>query len=118
MSEKPLPVEDIAREVAYQWWGMSVGLKRFDDAWLWQGLSEYSSVLYRESQQSSPEFHGTLQEVMELALAFEQDSSITKAPSQLNDQSPAYRSVVFYKGAYVYHMLRATIGDEKLLAER
>ena len=113
VSEKPIRVEDITREVAYQWWGLSVGLKRFDDAWLSQGLSEYSSVLYRESQQSAPEFHGTLAEIMELALAFEQDSSITKAPSQLNDQSPAYRSVVYYKGAYVYHMLRATIGDEK-----
>ncbi len=113
VSEKPLRIEDIAREVAYQWWGLSVGLKRFDDAWLSQGLSQYSSVLYRESQESAAEFHDALAEVMELALAFEQDSSITRAPSQLNDQSPAYRSVVFYKGAYVYHMLRGTIGDEK-----
>jgi len=113
VSDKPLPVDDLAREVAYQWWGQAVGLKNFDDAWLSQGLAEYSSVLYRESQQSSAEFHDTLNEIIELALAFEQESSISRAPSQLNDQSPAYRSVVFYKGAYVYHMLRTTIGDDK-----
>ncbi|HEY3136185.1 MAG TPA: M1 family aminopeptidase [Blastocatellia bacterium] len=112
-SDKPLPVDDLAREVAYQWWGQAVGLKSFDDAWLSQGLAEYSSVLYRESQQSSAEFHETLSEIIQLALAFEQDASISRAPTQLNDQSPAYRSVVFYKGAYVYHMLRTTIGDEK-----
>jgi aminopeptidase N len=113
VSDKPLPVEALAREVAYQWWGQAVGLKTFDDAWLSQGLAEYSSVLYRESRESSAEFHETLSEIIELALAFEQDSSIARAPAQLNDQSPAYRSVVFYKGAYVYHMLRTTIGDDK-----
>jgi aminopeptidase N len=113
ISDKPLPIDGLAREVAYQWWGQAVGLKSFDDAWLSQGLAEYSSVLYRESQQSSAEFHETLSEIIELALAFEQEASISRAPAQLNDQSPAYRSVVFYKGAYVYHMLRTTIGDDK-----
>src|SRR5262245_38078620 len=113
VSDKALPIDDLAREVAYQWWGQAVGLKSFDDAWLSQGLAEYSTVLYRESQQSTAEFHETLSEIIELALAFEQDASIARAPAQLNDQSPAYRSVVFYKGAYVYHMLRATIGEDK-----
>ncbi len=113
VSERELPVNDLAREVAYQWWGQAVGLKSFDDAWLSQGLAQYSAVLYRESQQSQAEFQATLSEVIELALAFEQDASIARAPAQLNDQSPAYRSVVFYKGAYVFHMLRATIGEEK-----
>ncbi|HLG17410.1 MAG TPA: M1 family aminopeptidase [Blastocatellia bacterium] len=113
VSQRPLPVGDLAREVAYQWWGQAVGLRSFDDSFLSQGLAQYSSVLYRESQQSAAEFQGTLAEVIEQALAFEQEASITRAPIQLNDQSPAYRSIVFYKGAYVYHMLRGTIGDEK-----
>ncbi|MEW6127586.1 MAG: M1 family aminopeptidase [Acidobacteriota bacterium] len=112
-SERALPVELLAREVAYQWWGQAVGLKNFDDAWLWHGLGEYSSVLYRESQQSAAEFQSTLAEILESGLSFEQEASIARAPSQLNDQSPAYRSVVFYKGAYVFHMLRSTIGDDK-----
>jgi len=113
VSEKPLPVDQLAREVAYQWWGQAVGLKNFDDAWLSQGLAEYSSLLYRESQQSAAEFRESLSEMIELALAYEQESSIARAPAQLNDQSPAYKSVIFYKGAYVYHMLRGTIGDDK-----
>jgi len=113
VSDKPIPIDELAREIAYQWWGQGVGLKSFDDAWLSQGLSEYSSVLYRESQQSAAEFNETLLEKIQLALAFEQEASISRAPAQLNDQSPAYRSVVFYKGAYVYHMLRTTIGDDK-----
>ena len=113
VADRSVPVEDVAREVAYQWWGQAVGLKRFDDAWVSQGLSEYSYVLYSESQQSPAEFQSVLQAILENALAFEQDAPIARAPAQLNDQSPAYRAVVFYKGAYVFHMLRGTIGDDK-----
>jgi tetratricopeptide (TPR) repeat protein len=112
-SQKELPVTDLAREVAFQWWGQAVGLKRFDDTWLSQGLAQYSAVLYRESQQSPAEFQSTLSEMLELALAFEQEAPIARAPAQINDQSPAFRSIIFYKGAYIYHMLRGTIGDEK-----
>ena len=36
ISDKPLPVDELAREVAYQWWGQAVGLKSFDYAWLSQ----------------------------------------------------------------------------------
>lgn len=112
-SDRAMPVDDLARSAAYQWWGQAVGLKSFDDAWLSQGLAQYSAVLYRESQQSPAEFVSTLAEILELALAFEQDAPIARAPAQLDDQSPAYRSIVFYKGAYVYHMLRGAIGDDK-----
>jgi len=59
---------------------------------------------------------GVLAALLEQALAFESEASISRAPSQLNDQSPAYRSVIFYKGAYVYHMLRSTIGDDKFFS--
>src|SRR5580704_8547682 len=113
VSERDLPVGDLARSIALQWWGQAVGLRRFDDEWVSQGLAEYSSVLYRESQENSGEFQNTLSEILEYGLAFEQDASVGRAPSQLNDQSPAYRSIVFYKGAYVFHMLRTTIGDDK-----
>jgi aminopeptidase N len=113
VNDKPLAVGDLAREVAFQWWGLGAGVRTFDDVWLSQGLAEYSSVLYRESRESAAEFHETLAEVIELALAFEQEASIARAPAQLNDQTPAYRSIIFYKGAYVYHMLRTTMGDQK-----
>ena len=40
--------ERLQRETAYQWWGLTVGLKSFDDAWLSQGLAEYSAYNLRE----------------------------------------------------------------------
>jgi aminopeptidase N len=108
-----VPVADLAREVALQWWGQAVGLKNFDSVWLSQGLAQYSALLYLQSRETDAEFTGRLSEISERALAYESEVSITQAPSQLNDQTPAFRSIVLYKGAYVFHMLRSTLGDEK-----
>jgi hypothetical protein len=46
-------------------------------------------------------------------LMFEQSASILRAPSTLDDTSPQYQSVVFYKGAMVFRMLRETMGNVK-----
>ena len=105
--------ETLSREVAYQWWGQAVGLKSFDDIWLSQGLAEYSALLYKKDNGTELQFQQAVQAEMEKALAFEQSSSIRNAPKQLDDQTAAYRSVVFYKGALVYNMLRQLLGDQK-----
>jgi len=103
--------EKLAREVAYQWWGQAVGLRSFDDTWLSQGLAEFSTLLYQKEELNESQFQQTVQAELEKALAFEQSSSIRNAPKQLDDQTPAYRSVVFHKGALVFNMLRQLMGD-------
>jgi aminopeptidase N len=116
---RPVPEEKIEREIAYQWWGQSVGLKSFDDAWLSQGLAEWSAFAFRESTMSAGALDAAQREQQERALTFEQTASIARAPSALDDQSAAYQSIVFYKGSMVFRMLRETIGREnfdKLLA--
>jgi aminopeptidase N len=112
-ASRPVPEERLEREVAYQWWGQSVGLKSFDDAWISQGLAEWSAFAFRESTMSGAQLDGIQREEQERALVFEQTSSIVRAPSALDDQSAAYQSIVFYKGAMVFRMLRETLGKEK-----
>ena len=117
-SSRPIPEEKIEREIAYQWWGQTVGLKSFDDAWLSQGLAEWSAFAYRESMLSAGGLDAAQREQQERALTFEQTASIARAPSALDDQSAAYQSIVFYKGSMIFRMLRETIGRdnfEKLL---
>lgn len=104
---------DLARDIAVQWWGQAVGLKNFDQVWMSLGLAQYSSVLYQAKDASGATLDAVLSELGESALAYESEASITQAPSQLNDQTPAFRSVVMDKGAYVFHMLRTTLGDDK-----
>jgi aminopeptidase N len=112
-STRPMPEEKLEREVAYQWWGLTVGLKSFDDAWLSQGLGEWSAFAYRESHLSGGALDAAQREQQERALTFEQTASIARAPSALDDQSGAYQSIIFYKGSMVFRMLRETIGKEK-----
>jgi len=112
-SSRPIPEEKLAREVAYQWWGQTVGLKSFDDAWISQGLAEWSAFAYRESTLTAGALDAAQREQQERSLTFEQTASIARAPSALDDQSAAYQSIVFYKGSMVYRMLRETMGKDK-----
>jgi len=110
---RPAQEDRLQREVAYQWWGQTVGLKSFDDAWISQGLAEWSAFALRESTLTGAQLDATQREEQERALTFEQTSSIVRAPGALDDQSAAYQSIVFYKGAMVFRMLRESLGKEK-----
>ncbi len=112
-SSRPMPDEKLAREVAYQWWGQTVGLKSFDDAWISQGLAEWSAFAFRESSLTGGSLEAVEREQQERALTFEQTASIARAPGALDDQSAAYQSIVFHKGAMVFRMLRESMGKEK-----
>ncbi len=112
-SSKPTLEERLQREVAYQWWGQTIGLKSFDDAWISQGLAEWSAFALREDTLTGAQLDSAQREEQERALTFEQTASITRAPSALDDQSAAYQSIVFYKGAMVFRMLRETLGREQ-----
>ncbi|MBA3439399.1 MAG: tetratricopeptide repeat protein [Pyrinomonadaceae bacterium] len=110
---RPEPQERLQREAAYQWWGQTVGLKSFDDAWLSQGLAEWSAFSLREATLTGGALEATRRDLLERALLFEQSASVARAPGTLDDQSAAFQAVVFYKGAMVFRMLRETLGPEK-----
>ena len=105
--------ERLQREAALQWWGLSVGLKSFDDAWLSQGLAEFSAFSLRASTASGAQLDNLRRELLEKALTFEQTASLVRAPSTLDDQSTAYKYIVYAKGAFVYKLLRDTLGEQK-----
>ncbi|MCY3759514.1 MAG: M1 family aminopeptidase [Acidobacteria bacterium] len=102
----------LAKEIAYQWWGSLITPRTERDLWLKEGFSAYSALLYQESVSSRAEFAEQLKEVAVAALLYEGESSILNA-NLLDLYSPEYNSVLKNKGAYVLHMLRSVIGDEK-----
>ncbi len=110
---RPVTSERLERETAYQWWGQTVGLKSFDDAWLSQGLAEFSAYQLRESKLSGAQLDELRRETLEKALTFEQSASLARAPATLDDQSTAYQYVMYAKGAMVYRLLRDTLGEQK-----
>ena len=113
--EQPRAVteERLQREAAYQWWGLTVGLKSFDDVWLSQGLAEYSAFALRENSLQGARLDALRRELLEKALTFEQTASLVRAPANLDDQSTAYQYIMYGKGALVYRLLRETLGQAK-----
>ncbi|MBX3295926.1 MAG: tetratricopeptide repeat protein [Acidobacteria bacterium] len=105
--------ERLQREAAYQWWGLTVGLKSFDDAWLSQGLAEYSAFAFREANATGAQLDGLRRELVEKSLTFEQTASLLRAPANLDDQSTAYKYIMYGKGAMVFRLLRETMGMQK-----
>lgn len=103
----------LQREAAYQWWGLTVGLKSFDDAWLSQGLAEYSAFSLRETETNGAKLDSLRRELLEKSLTFEQTASLLRAPANLDDQSSAYQYIMYGKGAFVFKLLRDTLGGQK-----
>lgn len=105
--------ERLQREAAYQWWGLTIGLDSFDDAWLSQGLSEYSAFALRESTLTGAQLENLRRELLEKALTFEQTASLARVPANLDDQSVAYNYIMYAKGAFAFKLLRDTMGQQK-----
>lgn len=105
--------ERLPREVAYQWWGYTVALRSFDDAWLSQGLAEFSALKFREIGASEAKLEEMRRELLEKALTFEQVASLLRAPAILDDTSTAYQYIMFSKGAFIFKLLEETLGEEK-----
>jgi len=111
--DRQAALERLQREAAYQWWGLTVGLKSFDDAWLSQGLAEYSAYSLREAKLDGPKLEELHQQQLEKALTFEPTASLLRAPAALDDQSSAYKYIMYGKGPRVFRLLRETIGKNK-----
>ena len=105
--------ERLQREAALQWWGLTTGLKSFDDAWLSQGLAEYSAFALREQGLDNAKLDALRRELLEKSLTFEQTASLLRAPANLDDQSIAYQYIMYAKGAFVFKLLRDTLGAQK-----
>jgi aminopeptidase N len=110
---REITTERLQREAAYQWWGLTVGLKSFDDAWISQGLAEFSAYALRESLLTGAQLDNLRRELLEKSLTFEQTASLLRAPANLDDQSTAYQYIMYGKGAFVFKLLRDTLGAEK-----
>ncbi len=100
----------IARLVASQWWGVQVLPATPGDVWISDGLARYSEALYAEQNAGKEAGLRTVDEFAVGALMYEDAAPIAQA-ARLAPYSPDYRSVAMNKGAMLFHMLRAQMGD-------
>ena len=100
----------IAGLVAAQWFGNSILPATPGDVWVTDGLSRYCQELYAEQSAGKEAGLRAVDEFAVGALMHEDAAPIAQA-ARLAPYSSDYRSVVLNKGAMVFHMLRALMGD-------
>jgi TolA-binding protein len=107
----PVNYRLLAHELSHLWWRCLVSPATPDDAFLDEGLAEYSKALYVQQAAGDAAFEDLMRDTEVGALTHEEVSPIAQA-GQLHEFTPEYQSIVFDKGAMVFHMLRWVMGDE------
>ena len=100
----------IARLVASQWWGNSVLPATPGDVWISDGLARYSEAMYAEQNAGKEAGLKAIDEFAVGSLMYEEAAPIAQA-ARLTPYTSDYRSVVMNKGAMIFHMVRAQMGD-------
>lgn len=109
-------------EVSHQWWGHIVGWASYHDQWISEGFAEFSAGLYLQAAEPKPdkylEYWQHAREAILEKNAFGRranDAGPIWLGLRLNTfkTAGAYNRMVYPKGGYVLHMLRAMMWDMK-----
>ena len=101
----------LSQLAAGQWWGDRVLPASAGDVWVTGGLSHYAEAMYAEQSDGISGLHKALEDFAVGALMYEDTTPISQA-GHMGGYSDQFESVVDDKGAMVFHMLRAELGDD------
>jgi hypothetical protein len=113
----------VAHEVAHQWWGNVVIVPSYQDEWLMEALSNYSALLWLEKKSGPKAVESVLEGYRERLLTKDADGRTLESAGPIvwglrldNSGNPeAWRSITYEKGAWIMHMLRRRLGDDRFL---
>ncbi|MDC0833439.1 M1 family metallopeptidase [Geitlerinema sp. CS-897] len=103
----------VAHELAHQWFGDLVVIKHWSHAWIKEGMASYAEVLWTEYEYGLDD--GAYYLLNEARSYLSEDKTRYRRPIVTNVYREAielYDSHLYEKGACVYHMIRAELGDE------
>jgi hypothetical protein len=107
----------VAHEVAHQWWYNLVGNNVFQDPWLDEALTSYTSALYEQEALGESAYQGLVgywQDRYDQVLQIDKDDLVTENLSHFESlRDPrVYSWVVYSKGALFFKEVRDRIGDK------
>ena len=104
----------LGHELAHQWWRNLVSPETIHDRYLEEGLATYSAAMLEEEVRGQAAFEQTMRRVSIGALTREDVVPLSQS-GLLREYSAEFQSIVFQKGAMVFHMLRYVVGQEKFI---
>ena len=103
----------IAHEAAHQWWGNRVTCAGWEHFWLNEGFANFMTAAYLQHAQGEDAYQAKIKawrERVESLRAKGADRPLVFP--DWNAPTADDRAVVYQKGAYVLHLLRADMGDD------
>ncbi len=100
----------LANTVAHQWWGSEVSPDTLNDAWITNGMSRYSELLYLEEANGKQALQTAITDTEAAALSYDTEPLTTLG--RVDPFSPQFQNETLDKGAMVFHMLRWEMGDD------
>ena len=102
----------VLHELAHQWFGDLVVIKHWSHAWIKEGMASYAEVFWTEEEYGKDDAAYYL--LNEARTYISEDSTRYRRPIVTNIYREAielYDRHLYEKGACVYHMIRAILGD-------
>ncbi len=106
-------VDVIAHEIAHQWFGDSVTEATWSDLWLSEGFAEYFAGLFIQRYEGEPAFQQYMKNEADTYFNFEKKTRLPIHDTETEDLFKLLNANNYQKGAWVLHMLRSELGDEK-----
>ncbi|MCY7320384.1 MAG: M1 family metallopeptidase, partial [Phormidesmis sp. CAN_BIN36] len=103
----------VAHELAHQWFGDLVVIKHWSQAWIKEGMASYAEVMWSEQEYGPDDAAYYL--LGEARSYLDEDASRYRRPLITHVYREAielYDRHIYEKGACVYHMIRAELGDD------
>jgi aminopeptidase N len=104
-------MEVTAHEIAHQWFGDAVSIKTWSDLWLSEGFADYFAGLFIERFEGRAAFRDYMQRAAEKYLNYERGRRAPIYDTETEELMKLLNPNSYEKGAWVLHMLRATLGD-------
>jgi hypothetical protein len=112
-----------AHEVAHQWWGNVVTVSAYQDEWLMEALASYSALLWLEKKKGTSALEEVLADYRDNLVNRGEDGALESAGPitwgfrlDSGGDADAFRAIIYEKGAWILHMLRRRLGDDRFWA--
>jgi hypothetical protein len=100
----------LAHELAHQWFGNSLSVRDWRHVWLNEGFATYAAMLWTERQKGAAAYRAAMSTIAE------EDLQGPIFMAEVTDNKKLFGAATFDKGAWVLHMLRHVMGDEKFFS--
>jgi len=112
-----------AHEVAHQWWGDTVIPASYQDEWISEGLADYSALMYLEKKRGVKAMEDVLEDYRDSLMRKDSSGAAAESAGPITwgfrlesaGDTAAWHDITYCKGAWILHMLRRRLGDDRFL---